>query len=205
MVALPRIIVKRWPDAGVDVLVNNAGMGRNNAALFDGSTASWVEMISTNVLGVCMCTREAIQVSALCWRNPWTASMTLDFFHVLRPAHGFLRCLGPCLLGVIVKHRLMHETWLHPLHEHHMREALSVASLAALLQDMKRRGSYGHVINISSMSAHRVANGASGGGFYAATKHALKALTESLRQEVRLALPSRPTAYDVCQAPLVAR
>lgn len=42
--------------------MNNAGLGRNNAALWDGSTASWVEMVSTNVLGVCMCTREAIQV-----------------------------------------------------------------------------------------------------------------------------------------------
>ena len=61
MVALPRIIVKRWPGAGVDVLVNNAGLGRNNAALWDGSTASWVEMISTNVLGVCMATREALK------------------------------------------------------------------------------------------------------------------------------------------------
>ena len=60
--ALPRIIVKRWPGSGVDVLVNNAGLGRNNAALWDGSTASWVEMISTNVLGVCMCTREALKV-----------------------------------------------------------------------------------------------------------------------------------------------
>ncbi len=62
MVALPRIIVKRWPDAGVDILINNAGLGRNNASLWEGSTASWVEMISINVLGVCMCTREAIQV-----------------------------------------------------------------------------------------------------------------------------------------------
>ncbi len=62
VVALPRIIVKRWPGTGVDVLVNNAGLGRNNAALWDGSTASWVEMISTNVLGVCMCTREALKV-----------------------------------------------------------------------------------------------------------------------------------------------
>ena len=60
--ALPRIIVKRWPGSGVDVLVNNVGLGRNNAALWDGSTASWVEMISTNVLGVCMCTREALKV-----------------------------------------------------------------------------------------------------------------------------------------------
>ena len=64
MVALPRIIVKRWPGAGIDVLVNNAGLGRNNAGLWDGSTASWVEMISTNVLGVCMCTREALKVGS---------------------------------------------------------------------------------------------------------------------------------------------
>lgn len=62
MVALPLIILKRWPDAGVDILVNNAGLGRNNASLWEGSTASWVEMISTNVLGVCMCTREVLQV-----------------------------------------------------------------------------------------------------------------------------------------------
>lgn len=62
VVALPRIIVKRWKDAGIDVLVNNAGLGRNDASLFDGNTASWVEMVSTNTLGVCMCTREAVQV-----------------------------------------------------------------------------------------------------------------------------------------------
>eukprot|EP00884_Botryococcus_braunii_P022818 jgi/Botrbrau1/921/Bobra.0167s0034.1 len=112
VVALPRIIVKRWPEAGVDVLVNNAGLGRNNAHLLDGSTASWVEMISTNVLGLCMCSREAVQ-------------------------------------------------------------------------DMKRRGSFGHIINISSMSGHRVAFGGTGGGFYAATKHAVRALSEGLRQEAR--------------------
>ena len=63
MVALPRIIVKRWPEAGIDILVNNAGMGRDNASLCSGSTGSWVEMKSTNVLGLCMCTREAVQVS----------------------------------------------------------------------------------------------------------------------------------------------
>ncbi len=71
MVALPRIIAKRWPGAGVDVLVNNAGMARNNAGLWDGATASWVEMISTNVLGVCMCTREALQARALPY-PPWS-------------------------------------------------------------------------------------------------------------------------------------
>lgn len=51
-------------------------------------------------------------------------------------------------------------------------------------QDMERRGRFGHIINISSMSGHRVPDGASGGAFYSATKYALRALTEGLRQEV---------------------
>ena len=55
---------------------------------------------------------------------------------------------------------------------------------------MTRRGQYGHVVNISSMSGHRVPNGSSGGSFYAATKHALRALTEGLRQEVRGGAPA---------------
>ena len=50
---------------------------------------------------------------------------------------------------------------------------------------MKRREQWGHIINISSMAAHRVPNAAgSGSAFYSATKHALRALTEGLRQEV---------------------
>lgn len=34
------------------------------------------------------------------------------------------------------------------------------------------------------MAGHTVANAASGGAFYCATKHAVRALTEGLRQEV---------------------
>ncbi len=40
----------------------------------------------------------------------------------------------------------------------------------------------GHVVNISSMSGHRVPGK---GGFYAATKFAVRAMTEGLRQEFR--------------------
>lgn len=54
---------------------------------------------------------------------------------------------------------------------------------------MKRREQWGHIINVSSMAGHRVPDAASSGGaFYSATKHALKALSEGLRQEVRHAL-----------------
>jgi NADP-dependent 3-hydroxy acid dehydrogenase YdfG len=48
------------------------------------------------------------------------------------------------------------------------------------LDDM-RKTDKGHIFNISSMSAHRVTLGA---GMYAATKYAVKAITEGLRQEL---------------------
>lgn len=73
--ALPKILVKRWPGAGIDILVNNAGLSRNDASLFAGATSSWVEMISTNVLGTCMCTREALQVS-VSWMQCDTTGLT---------------------------------------------------------------------------------------------------------------------------------
>jgi len=110
--ALPRIVAKRWPNAGIDVLVNNAGLARNNASLFDGATSSWLEMLSTNVLGNCMCTRE-------------------------------------------------------------------------VLQDMQKRSSWGHIINLVGLSGHRIPDAPAGGTFFSATKFAVKALTEGLRQEAR--------------------
>ncbi|GFR45255.1 hypothetical protein Agub_g6361 [Astrephomene gubernaculifera] len=109
---LPKIVAKRWPECGVDVLVNNAGMSRNDASLFDGNIGSWVEMLSTNVLGTCMMTR-------------------------------------------------------------------------AVVQDMRRRNSYGHIINMIGLSGHRIPDGPQGGGFYCATKAAVKTITEGLRQEAR--------------------
>jgi NADP-dependent 3-hydroxy acid dehydrogenase YdfG len=44
---------------GVDVLVNNAGLG-HNAPLMSGSTDHWREMLEVNVLALCVCTREAL-------------------------------------------------------------------------------------------------------------------------------------------------
>jgi 17beta-estradiol 17-dehydrogenase / 3beta-hydroxysteroid 3-dehydrogenase len=44
---------------GVDVLVNNAGLGRH-APLLSGATDDWREMLETNVLALCIFTREAV-------------------------------------------------------------------------------------------------------------------------------------------------
>lgn len=96
---------------GVDLLVNNAGLG-HHAPLTTGATEAWREMLEVNVLALCVCTREA-----LC--------------------------------------------------------------------DLRRRDrDDGHIVHVSSMSGHRVAQGS---GVYSATKHAVFALTEGLRQELRAA------------------
>jgi 17beta-estradiol 17-dehydrogenase / 3beta-hydroxysteroid 3-dehydrogenase len=54
------IAVARERFGGVDVLVNNAGLGRR-APLTSGPTDAWREMLEVNVLGLCIATREAIQ------------------------------------------------------------------------------------------------------------------------------------------------
>ena len=71
----------------------------------------------------------------------------------------------------------------------HWREMLEVNVLGLCiatreaLQDMERRGVAGHVIHVSSMAGHRVPGPDS--GVYAATKFAVRALTEGLRKELR--------------------
>lgn len=44
---------------GVDVLINNAGLG-HDTGLLDGDAELWREMLEVNVLALCICTREAI-------------------------------------------------------------------------------------------------------------------------------------------------
>jgi NADP-dependent 3-hydroxy acid dehydrogenase YdfG len=53
--------------------------------------------------------------------------------------------------------------------------------IAAALPHMKQQKS-GHIINVSSVAGHKVR---AGGAVYAATKHAVRALSEGLRQEVK--------------------
>ena len=93
----------------LDVLINNAGLGYKEP-LMSGSTAAWRETLEVNVLALCICTREAIQL-------------------------------------------------------------------------MQAQGDTGHIVHMGSMSGHRVP----GGGVYSASKYAVRALTEGLRQELRAA------------------
>jgi NADP-dependent 3-hydroxy acid dehydrogenase YdfG len=53
--------------------------------------------------------------------------------------------------------------------------------IAAALPYMKARKS-GHIINVSSVAGHKVAPG---GALYSATKHAVRVISEGLRQEVK--------------------
>jgi len=59
--------------------------------------------------------------------------------------------------------------------------ALCVCTREAV-KDMRKRGDNGHVIHVSSMAGHRVPGGS---GVYSATKYAVRALTEGVRQELR--------------------
>jgi len=59
---------------------------------------------------------------------------------------------------------------------------LAIATREAI-RDMERRGVAGHVVHVASMAAHRVPGPES--AMYAATKFAVRALTEGLRQELR--------------------
>ena len=61
--------------------------------------------------------------------------------------------------------------------------ALAVATREAVM-DMETRKTPGQIVHISSMSAYRVQGHL---GMYAATKHAVRAMTEGLRQELRAA------------------
>lgn len=93
---------------GVDICINNAGLG-DIGKLTEGSTEIWNNMLLVNVLGLSICTREA-------------------------------------------------------------------------LKSMKERGvDDGHILHISSVASHEVYSIVP---FYSATKHAVWALTEGLRQEL---------------------
>jgi len=74
VVALPRIVAKRWPGTGIDILVNaavgwTAGAPGEAGSLMVGNTGAWVEAVGVNILGTAMVTREV--VSEMRRRGEW--------------------------------------------------------------------------------------------------------------------------------------
>ncbi|MDJ0956841.1 MAG: SDR family NAD(P)-dependent oxidoreductase [Arenicellales bacterium] len=59
--------------------------------------------------------------------------------------------------------------------------ALCIATREAVMQ-MTKASRSGHIVHVSSMAGHRVPHST---GMYSASKHAVRALTESLRMELR--------------------
>jgi NADP-dependent 3-hydroxy acid dehydrogenase YdfG len=112
---------------------------------------------------------------------------------------GVNRALGP--IDVLVNAAgLGHVAPLASGKAAHFREMLEVNVLGLavatreVVAGMLKHGTAGHIVHISSMSGHRVQTGA---GMYAATKHAVKALTEGLRLELReSASPIRVTSIS---------
>lgn len=93
----------------IHILINNAGCGAATN-LVEGKTELWKNVLDTNILGLCVCTREAVK-------------------------------------------------------------------------DMRANGVDGHVVHVNSVQGHRVTH-APTMNVYAASKFAVTALTETLRQEL---------------------
>ncbi|XP_059937643.1 dehydrogenase/reductase SDR family member 11 isoform X1 [Mesoplodon densirostris] len=83
--------------------------------------------------------------------------------------------------------------------------ALSICTREAYQSVRERKVDDGHIININSMSGHQVPS-QSVAHFYSATKYAVTALTEGLRQELREAQTHiRATAWPLTGAQLLSR
>ena len=166
--ALPRIVRARWGEkAGVDVLVNNAGMSRHDSALLDGNPASWAAMLNVNVLAPALLTRVVVadlkERIARAAKEEGSEAKGKDGKKSSKKASSNGAAAPP---------------------------AEDVGASCSDAAPSHARPA--HIVNVSSMMAHRVYVYPGCGGLYSATKHALRAMTEGLRLEARAAgLPLR--------------
>lgn len=110
----------------VNILVNNAGLNLHTN-LVEGDAEKWRTILETNVLGLCICTREAVK-------------------------------------------------------------------------DMKAHGVDGHIVHVNSVAGHRVLVYPTS-NVYPASKHAVTALTETLRQELNSIGSKIKVSASICPIP----
>ena len=163
--ALPRIVRARWGEGvGVDILVNNAGMSRHDSALLDGNPASWAAMLNVNVLAPALLTRVVVA----------------DLKERIAKAENEAAAAAKKKASGGNNNKKANSSNGTPA-----TDAVATAQVPSHARPA-------HIVNVSSMMAHRVYVYPGCGGLYAATKHALRAMTEGLRLEARAAgLPLR--------------
>ncbi|KAJ3591215.1 hypothetical protein NHX12_009162 [Muraenolepis orangiensis] len=170
---------------GVDVCVNNAGLAYPDS-LLSGKTSSWSTMLQVNVIAVAICTREAyrsmrernvndghiININSMSGHRV-PASSTVHFYSATKYA---VTALTEGLRQELHEANTQIRATVNVI-------ALSICTREAYQSMRERNVNDGHIININSMSGHRVTPAADV-HFYSATKYAVTALTEGLRQEL---------------------
>lgn len=166
-----------------------------------GIGSAVARMLARRGAKVAMCARREDRLRALADQitsespgsTVWTKTCDLrdtdaivDLFDALRESLGPVDVLinnaglgKPAPLSTPGENRSSYRGWAEMLDVNVM--ALSVCTAEAVSQ-MQAADKGGHVVHISSMAGYRIPKE---GGFYGATKHAVRALTEGLRRELQ--------------------
>ncbi|MEM6290426.1 MAG: SDR family NAD(P)-dependent oxidoreductase [Myxococcota bacterium] len=166
-----------------------------------GIGSAVARMLARRGAKVAMCARREDRLRALADQivsetpeaTVWTQTCDLrstdaivDLFEALHQSLGPVDVLinnaglgKPAPLSTPGENRRSYQGWAEMLDVNVM--ALSVCTAEAVAQ-MQAADKPGHVVHISSMAGYRIPKE---GGFYGATKHAVRALTEGLRRELQ--------------------
>lgn len=169
---------------------------KGKVALVTGASAgigrTVAKMLAENGMRVAVCARRAERLAELAAEVPaadWlTRSVDLRDEAEIGALFAEIRRRWGGVDVLVNNAGLGHDAPLSSGRTEHWRETLELNVLALsvctreALSDMRRRGDDGHVVHVSSMAAHRVPPGS---GMYSASKFAVRALTEALRQELR--------------------
>eukprot|EP00012_Vannella_robusta_P004044 CAMPEP_0206188772 /NCGR_PEP_ID=MMETSP0166-20121206/3770_1 /ASSEMBLY_ACC=CAM_ASM_000260 /TAXON_ID=95228 /ORGANISM="Vannella robusta, Strain DIVA3 518/3/11/1/6" /LENGTH=252 /DNA_ID=CAMNT_0053604557 /DNA_START=467 /DNA_END=1225 /DNA_ORIENTATION=+ len=120
-----------------------------------------------------------------------------EMFQKIQTDVGAIHCLinnaGVGSFSLVLSEDSSFESWQKILNINVL--AVAECSRLAFLNMKQNNVENGQLINISSLSGHRVPAGFTGNAMYSASKHALRALTEGIRQELR----EMKSSHRVCE------